>query len=281
MVRCFNLEQNSFLEEQLISIWQESFGDSRAYISNFLRTNAAHTKVVAYIEEGKIVSAVYLLPISYIGRDNIVTKCYYAYAGATLTAYRGQGCFGSIWQFVNEHISEPVIFVPASQSLVGYYKRQGFDVWLTEKHIEVNALSNDGNGLQFTTEKNKRNANVLPLSAEEYCAFRNQILKKIGSMLWDENMMSYICKEHQMFDGEFMQVDINGVDVCFMCRKEESTLHIIEMLGGENSFLLKKHIQILMQRFSCKKANVCLQPCVMANSALFKAEEGYFNLTMG
>ncbi len=281
MVRCFSLGQGSPFEEQLISIWQESFGDSRAYISSFLHANATYLKVVAYMENEKIASAVYLLPISYIGQDKKTIKCYYAYAGATLKAYRGRGCFARIWQFVNEHISEPVIFVPASESLVGYYKRQGFDVWLTEKRIEADLPCGDEDDAQHDTEQKNSSINVTQLNAKSYCTFRNRMLQKPGSMIWDENVMSYICREHQMFGGEFMEVVIDGVSIYFMCRKEENTLHVVEMLGKEASFSQKKYVQMLMQKFSCNRASVCLQPCVMSNSPLFRAEEGYFNLTMG
>lgn len=244
MVRILDLSACSHLQEQLISIWQESFGDSKEYIQNFFEKNAGYTKVVMCEREGLIVSAAYLLPITYIQKNSTALDCYYLYAAATLPAYRGCGYFGHILQFVNEHIKEPVILVPASESLVDYYKGQGFMMWLTEKKAEID--------IAVVCKDAKK------VSVGEYHEFRKQCLQRKGSMLWDDKMLSYIFEEHQRFGGAIFEVTLEGKRELLMCQKQEDSWQIVETLPS-----------------------LLVQPPVMANQSYFEAGVGYFNLTMG
>lgn len=246
MVRILNLDACSHLYEQLIIIWQESFGDSKEYVQNFFEQNKKHTKVVLCEKESQVVSATYLLPVSYMQKDSTILRCFYLYAAATLPTFRGQGCFSQILRFVNEHINAPVILVPASMRLADYYKKHGFHIWLTENQTAIAKLEN-------VVSK--------PITKEAFCKFRKEVLHKPGSVIWDDEMLDYICTEHEKAGGLFAEAYIEDAHVLFMCIGEGKDWHIPEMISYDERF--------------------CIQPIVMVNKSLFEENKGYFNLTMG
>lgn len=246
MIRIFDLSACAHIKAQLVTLWQEAFGDSEDYIRTFMREVGSNTKVVVCEVDEQVVSATYLLPVSYVQKDGTMLNCYYLYAAATLGVYRGRGYFGRILQFVNEHINAPIILVPASTSLVDYYKGHNFHIWLTEKK---EALDN--------WQPNVTKA----ISKEEYCKFRKEVLYKPHSMLWGDEMMDYIFAEHEKAGGHFAEAFIDDTRVLFMCIGEGKDRNILEMVSHNERFRI--------------------QPIVMANSALLKDGKGYFNLTMG
>jgi len=297
MVCYLRLVDNKSIETQLVEIWQESFGDSEAYIRNFLQKNAEHIQVLAYVEDNRIVSVAYLLPLYCITEDGTEMDCYYLYAAATRKAYRGRGYFGQILQYVNEHILPNVILVPATETLIEYYSQHGFYLWLTEKIAEVAKTEKNGAlELKDIFDFSTKDAFATQIHAKAYCDFRKKHLIHKGGMIWNDKMMSYICEEHQNSGGEFWEVRIKETQICFMCRKEADFLYIVEVLGEKRYYsvedavasnsttqTLKSVIQFLMHNILCNKATVCLQPPVMTNRPIYEDEVGkfYFNLTMG
>lgn len=246
MVRVWDLKEASQIEDKLIALWQEAFFDSESYIKNFISSSDTNTKVVAYVCDGDVVSATYLLPISYIQDDNTRIDCYYLYAATTQKAHRGKGYFARILDFVNEHIDKPIILVPASESLVEYYKGHGFYVWLTEKQEAVAKL---------------QNAKGTPVSKTEYLRFRKEVFHKPQMMCWDDKMLDYILSEHEKAGGIFVATFIEGAHALIMRMGAEIDCNIVEVV--------------------CDDDRLKIQPTVMANNALFSKGKGYFNLTMG
>lgn len=268
MVGIATLKKDSILEEELIQIWQQSFGDSPEYIRRFLRDHVSCMKVVICEAEGRAVSAAYLLPVWYVKDRDCIERCYYLYAAATLPAYRGQGCFARILQFVNKSITEPVILVPASDELIGYYQGQGFCMWLSERTCEVspNPKADRVQGAGSCTG-----------SAEAYIRLRSRLFRQPYYMLWDEEMMSYICKEFYGGGGTVKEVSVDKEHFFAMCYKSGDRLQVAEMLPAYS----ERCVQALLQDFGCTEAKVCLQPPVMTNKPFAEQEQGYFNLTMG
>ena len=128
-------------ENELIEIWQQSFGDSEEYIRMFFEWNLSKTMVIVYEVDGKAVSVAYLLPVTYERAGQKAVSCWYLYAAATLPEFRGRGYFGEIVKVVREEVAEPVILVPGGASLVSYYEKQGMKVWLEEQYLDINTYA--------------------------------------------------------------------------------------------------------------------------------------------
>ena len=246
MVRILDMPVSEGQKEELITIWQESFGDDRAYIERFIKKNASYMKVVVCEENERILSVAYLLPISYVGNNETTQECYYLYAAATHLNERGHGYFSQILQFVNERIEQPVILVPASKELADYYKRYGYNVWLEE---QTSMLGN----VDFDLAKE--------VDSETYFNYRNDCLRMPGSMLWGYEMIAYISEEHIAAGGKFMIVSFQNEKLLVMALPEKDTYKLVEVLCNNKAFRMT--------------------PIVLSNKVLEVQGEAYFNLSMG
>ena len=253
-------------KSELMDIWQQCFGDSKQYICMFLENNFSHMKIPAYEAEGKIVSAAYLLPITFCHGKEEQTSCYYLYAAATLPEYQGSGYFSQILQYVQSCFSEPIILVPAEKSLEAFYEKHGFFSWL------------DGEVVKDSLQEILVPATMKEMDAARYYFLREQILKDTPHMKWSREFVEYLCMENAFCGGKQIEFQIEDRVYIAMYRKSEETMHCIEILPHEN---LDVAVQMLLKEADCRQAVTCIQPHVMATKQLARHEAGYFNLTMG
>ena len=113
---------------QLVDLWMTVFGDSEDYIK-LIAPYLELFDCYAIKEDGKIVSAFYLLP-SEIKIGSRIYAGRYLYAAATYEEYRKNGYMSSL---INEAIEDKenqldfISLVPANNSLYSYYGRFGFE----------------------------------------------------------------------------------------------------------------------------------------------------------
>lgn len=129
---------------QLVDLWATVFGDSEAYIK-LIAPYFELFDCYAIKEEGKIVSAFYLLP-SEIKAGEKIYKGKYLYAAATYEEHRKNGYMSRL---INEAINDNknelsfISLVPANEGLYSYYSRFGFE---TLMYNCVTKLNCDGDG---------------------------------------------------------------------------------------------------------------------------------------
>ncbi len=120
-------------KDDLQCLWETVFGDSRKVTDAFF-DNAFDSDGCFYIAaEGKAVSALYLLPVSFADQ-----KGYYLYAAATLPSYRGQGLMGMLLTEALVYARQQGDFVylcPAEESLYDYYRKHGFETVLYARYL--------------------------------------------------------------------------------------------------------------------------------------------------
>lgn len=105
--------------EDVISLWQEAFGDSREDIEYFLN-NCKNKTAVGFFEDEKLVSMLFLVDCNV---DNTPSK--YIYAACTLNSYKKQGIMSKLLSFTQSNFKS-IVLIPADESLVGFYKKRGF-----------------------------------------------------------------------------------------------------------------------------------------------------------
>ena len=267
------------MEKDLIEIWHKSFGDSIEYIHMFLQWNAARAKIIVYMIQDRPVSVAYLLPLVYRKAGEQDVPCWYLYAAATLPEYRGHGYFGDILAFIQKHVPEPVILVPAEPALTRYYERQGLEVWQEE---EVTWVTED-------THQGSETAMMLnDIDVETYTAIRDAYFGQTGYMKWDEHFMKFIFQENIICGGRQKSFEIEGRHYGVIYRIEEQCLKVLELLRKDDAYTRLQADEIiscasaLIKVTGATSALVCIRPTVMAMGKLpLLPLEGYFNLTMG
>ena len=283
------------MEKDLIEIWHKSFGDSIEYIHMFLQWNASGAKIIVYMIEDRPVSVAYLLPLVYRKAGEQDIPCWYLYAAATLPEYRGRGYFGDILNFIKEHVPEPVILVPAEQSLTRYYERQGLHVWQKEEVLSVEA----GKKVQETinpecmlqrscAQSHNATESLAHIDVQVYEAAREAYLHRMGYMKWYTHFLKYIFQENIICGGRQKSFEIEGRHYAVIYRIEEQCLKVLELIRMDGAYTMVQADEIsncaaaLMKMTGCTSAQVCIRPPVMALGKLpSQPGEGYFNLTMG
>lgn len=116
-------------KQQLIDLWRISFDDSEAFINLFFDRVYKEDNVLTIERDGKIVSALHMLPytMTFYGKEISVS---YIYGACTLPSERGQGLMQQLIKeaFIvmkNRDVAVTVI-VPADPWLFDYYRDLGF-----------------------------------------------------------------------------------------------------------------------------------------------------------
>ena len=118
--------QDTTIYNELKSIWLEVFdeADSDKYADMFLLHHSDYSGL-AYREEGKIVSMLFLIPCFWDGNAG-----YYVYACATLPQFRGKGYMKTLLDAAFEKAQNEkafgLVLIPANPPLFDFYEKCGF-----------------------------------------------------------------------------------------------------------------------------------------------------------
>ncbi|MGN0448649.1 MAG: GNAT family N-acetyltransferase [Acutalibacteraceae bacterium] len=114
---------------ELISLWQDVFGDERAYIELLFKKEYKGFDIFAHFESGQIVSVLYLLSAE-IFIDGTAYKGKYLYAAATKENFRKKGLMEKLIKdaqcFCKKENLDFISLVPANEKLYDYYGKLGF-----------------------------------------------------------------------------------------------------------------------------------------------------------
>lgn len=197
-------------EDRLRRLWQDTFGDSEAFLDNFFRTAYAHSRCLCAWEADKIVAAVYWFgctcrnqPIAYI------------YALAVEEACRGHGIGTKLMERTHTVLEEQgyasVLLVPQEARLQALYARLGY--------AQGPAIG----------EWHCRAANqcvpVQQLDALSYAAARRSYLPEDGVVQEGENLR-FLQTQARFWAGE---------DFILAARREENRLIGLEILGNRQA----------------------------------------------
>lgn len=196
-MRLITSQKNSTrVQSDLIKLWNTVFGDDEEYIKLILPYLCVFD-CYAVEENGKIVSAFYLLPCE-IKVGEKLFKGKYLYAAATYEECRKKGYMSFL---INEALSELknkidfISLVPANDGLYSYYARFGFE---TAMYNVVSKLRCKGS---MTNGKS--------LSAEEVNSLRKE--KFNNAHLFTDETMEYALRCYSFFSSEFIEKNSSAI----------------------------------------------------------------------
>lgn len=208
----------------LKALWKACFGDEDGFINLFFETEFKKTKSFAYIQNGRAVSALYLLPITLKLKGELF-EGYYLYAAATEKSQRGKGLMRLLIEGAQRYAEKEgksfVALVPGEPSLYSYYSRFGFFKAMYKSKAQLN----------FAEDRCK----FEPITRERYISLRNECLQ--NAMLWGAQEINYAldCLNYY-YKIKLFETD----DLAFIYSEEAST--VFELLTkktdakGESSF---------------------------------------------
>jgi len=129
-------------KQELISLWQEAFGDDENFISSFLNAYMIPEYNAPIITaDGKIASALYLIDFPLYSNTNNLGDCAYLFAAATKKEYRNKGYMSDLIAYSAELCKnrglKAIFLFPQNQDqkLFGYYSKFGFKTIYAAKKI--------------------------------------------------------------------------------------------------------------------------------------------------
>lgn len=199
---------------QLVELWQKVFGDGEDYI-RLLVPYLDFFDCYAVAEDGKIVSALYLLP-SEIKVGSRIYKGRYLYAAATYEEHRKNGYMSSL---IKEAIKDKeneldfISLVPANDSLYSYYSRFGFEplmytcrtnIFCNGKNDALEDVITDGEKVNFLR---KSKFDCVHLFEDETMNYALSCYSHFGSHFETANdtAVLYVEDEKTVYEGIFSE----------------------------------------------------------------------------
>ena len=229
MIKIFSAK-NQYRDE-VVKLWQASFGDSEEYI-NFFLDNCPSYDTVGYFIDDKPISLFFMLEgqVSEYG-------CKYLYAACTASEHRRQGIMEKLIKFAQEHYKnlgyDGIFLVPASEKLYSYYGKFGFISSFAKSAVNVNCC--------FTNYcETKQNIDI-----KEITNAKLRILNSIDSFIFDKATVEYTIKEHLFNGGSFFYSRNKTAETLFFYYTSDNGIIIKEYLNSENELDLNYCKQIL------------------------------------
>lgn len=114
---------------ELKSLWQDTFGDSDAYLAAFFAEQYRDENTLVYLEDGQPVSALYIIPYALQQGTEHYPMAYF-YALATRPEYRGRGYMTRMLTqalaLCRARDMALACLIPANEALFAYYEKFGF-----------------------------------------------------------------------------------------------------------------------------------------------------------
>ena len=220
------LSQKNDLND-IIALWNESFGDSEEDIRFFLDSRYIPENTVVCEINGRIVSVLFLLNGSMHINGNDYPS-YYLYAACTSNKFRGKGIMGDMLSF-SESLSASrnkyfIALKPAEKSLFGYYGRFGYKTVFTKKTAEI--VCDFSNIHEFGFDD---------ANAEKKSESRDNIFEHINYFKWDSDSVEFAISHHEYFGGKIFGTK-NGYILYFV---KDEVLYIRENTLSDNDEFLK------------------------------------------
>ena len=122
---------------QVLEIWQACFGDEEYYVRFFWDNCFPMCRGLAWEEDGRLVSMLFLLPGTLDGQ----LSAEYVYAVATLPDYRSKGYAAQLttWaaDIARSEGTSALCLCPATEQLYNYYGKQGFQLAFRKQDTEM------------------------------------------------------------------------------------------------------------------------------------------------
>ena len=122
--------------DEIIYLWQSSFGDTPEEISFFL--DSVEYEFLGLRENGMLVSQLFLLPRKLQTGEPV----FYLYAACTVPECRGWGYMGELLEAAAEYSRRSekkyIFLMPSEESLYGFYERSGYLPLCRQKRAVLN-----------------------------------------------------------------------------------------------------------------------------------------------
>ena len=184
--------------EDIITLWEICFGDSREYIEFFFEHMVKEDTVLCRRHGGKVVSMACIIPAE-VRYGVKFEKINYLYAVATLPEYRKQGLATSIINHIYEKYGCSLVLCPENEEAQSLYRKMGF---CEAFHGLRNMSDYTGGG---TPEEFVEIYDVTDECADDYIESRRFRFADGPYVDWDDDYIRYALEEHINTGGRIVK----------------------------------------------------------------------------
>lgn len=209
------------------TLWALAFGDTGAYVDNFIHRYYRPERVLLLEEEGVVQAMTAWFDTSFCQPGREPLRAAYLYAVATHPNARGRGLAGQLLADVDTQLArwgvEAVTTVPAEPSLHLFFGRNGFRECFTHQELEQPAALPEG----------QPPFRLTPLSAEQYGSLREENLNGIDHIALPTDAMNYQAGACALSPGGGLYAAETGAGRVLLCVEglEDGRLLVKELLG--------------------------------------------------
>ena len=195
---------------QLLSLWQEAFGEWNGFWETFLETAFSPHRCRCVLENGEITAALTWLDVTCDGQ-----KMAYLYAVVTAPAHRGRGLCRRLLHDTHSLLTArgyaAALLVPAEAPLRDMYEKLGYRTctWAEE----------------FTCEAADTPVSLRALGPEEFARLRRRFLPESAVLQEGENL-TFLSRQAQFYAGE---------DFLLTAYADDASLTAMELLGSRQA----------------------------------------------
>lgn len=236
---------------QLKELWALCFGDEQQYIDLFFDNRFREDECLIGVTEGEVVTMLFTLPIDIRFKGKYRYPACYIYAVATHPRHRGKGYSTRLMEYAHGYLytqgKRLSVLVPATESLFGYYAKQGF-------HTQFYCTMQDYRLDRSKLTDARLESSTLPALKE----LRDRLLGSLelyGS--WDQEALAYNQKELELLGGKVVAVAKEGKEGYAVCYPTKEGYTVKELVyEGDPQEL----VHDLMAYLGCTKLTVRLTP---------------------
>ncbi|MCI9272694.1 MAG: GNAT family N-acetyltransferase [Clostridiales bacterium] len=218
-------------KEELKALWLRCFDDIPEAVDLFLNTWFAPDACVQATEDGRVVSALFLLPARIQG-DGRMDQAHYIYGAGTLPEYRGRGFMGKLLRFADGAAARfrgdrYSFLLPENPGLYEFYRGAGYREGFYTRMVQV-----DRSELISLARQGKYEA--LSLDEPDWELRQKYYSKQVGSVQWGRDVVEYASAINRMYQGR----KISGPWGYVLYRGSETAEVLEWMPRQEDAYLL-------------------------------------------
>lgn len=206
------------------ALWKQCFGDNDAFLDAFFAHRyRADDMLVCVEDDEELVAMLCLFPLT-LHTPAGAMRARYIYAVATAEAWRGLGISHTLMQAalarMHEDGEDVAILVPASDSLFGFYQKQGFAPLFSLQRWETNPCD-------FPRPK----GTAQPCSLEAHFRLRNAAFATAGAFAaWDTQALAYIHLGVLQEGGQVLHLQQGDKEGCAVVVPRQGSAHVKELV---------------------------------------------------
>lgn len=244
-LRCARPEETPRLK----TLWKLAFGDEDACIDFFFTGEYRPEDMLVLLEDGVIVTMLYLMPIT-LQAPSFSATAHYVYALATHPDARQKGYGRQLLAFADQGLrrrgDDCITVVPAQPSLHKFFSTVGFSECFATRLEEVPASLVPDAAPGATAD---------PLSPQDYNALRRTLLQGNYYVDYDDCLLIYQAGLSRMSGAGLYRLELEGETGCAAVEyADEDTLVIKELLMADH--LLPQAVAQLARRLRARHYHV-------------------------